>query len=70
MIVNIIPLLIYIFLFSIDEHTLAELALPVSPAPDVDLVNQVYVIYLNKKLIVTRDGGDNGLFITLVPKVL
>ena len=29
-----------IFNFSIDEHTLAELALPISPAPDLDLLAQ------------------------------
>jgi len=47
-------------LYSIDEHTLAELALPVSPAPDVDLVNQAGSLdrlYLPTKL---ADSTGNG----------
>jgi len=51
-------------LYSIDEHTLAELALPVSPAPDVDLVNQAGS--LDRLYLPTKLGESTGNGFTLV----
>jgi len=51
-------------LHSIDEHTLAELALPVSPAPRVDLVNQAGS--LDRLYLPTRLADSTGNGFTLV----
>lgn len=60
------PLRLDSSLFSLDEHTLAELSLPISPAPDVDLQSQE--ASLDKMILPTRlceSGGMNNGF-TLV----
>jgi len=51
-------------LHSIDEHTLAELALPVSPAPRVDLLNQAGS--LDRLYLPTRLADSTGNGFTLV----
>jgi len=60
------PLRLDSTLFSLDEHTLAELSLPISPAPDVDLASQA--ASLDRLVLPTRlceSGGMNNGF-TLV----
>ena len=46
-----------------DEHTMAELSLPISPAPDIDLASQVFFAKLSLLIFIIIIFYDNYCYL-------